>query len=80
MEHKIEKPSKFVDSLIFKDETGCDLFIRDENWYISGEITAEQAQNLLDNHNPQKPQEQSVLEKLNTLGLTVDDLKAALGL
>lgn len=80
MEHQIQKPNKFVDSILFKDETGCDLFVRDDNWFISGNITADQAQTLLDAHNPTMPAQPTIAEKLAIVGLSLDDLKDALGL
>lgn len=80
MEHKISNPNKPVNSAIFYEETGCTLFMRDADWFIGGDITAEQAKTLLDNHNPIPPVEPTVAEKLASVGLSVADLKAALGL
>lgn len=80
MEHKVKTPNKPTDSIIFKDETGCDLFAREDGFYVSGDITAEQAQNLLDAHNPPEPLKPTITEKLAKVGLSIDDLKAALGL
>jgi hypothetical protein len=80
MEHKVKSPNKPVNSEIFRNETGADLCIRDGEWYVSGDISAEEAQELLDAHNPPAPKELTVAEKLASVGLSVDDLKAALGL
>ena len=80
MEHKLKNPNKPINSEIFRNETGCDLFIRDEDWFVSGDVTKEQAQALLDAHNPSAPNEPTVADKLAAAGLTVDELKAALGL
>jgi hypothetical protein len=80
MEHKVKTPNKNCNSDIFRAETGADLFIRDDIWYVSGDIDAEQAQALLDAHNPPAPTEPTVEEKLASVGLSVDDLKQALGL
>jgi hypothetical protein len=79
MEHKLKNPNKPVNSEIFRNETGCDLFIRDDNWFVSGDVSAEQAQALLDAHNPTPPSEPTIAEKLASVGLSVDELKAALG-
>jgi len=79
MEHKISNPNKPVNSAIFYNETGCTLFIRDEEWFISGEVTAQEAKALLEAHNPPAPTEPTVAEKLALVGLSIDDLKAALG-
>lgn len=80
MEHKVKTPNKNCNSDIFKLETNADLFIRDGIWYVSGDIDAEQAQVLLDAHNPPAPTEPTIEEKLASVGLAVDDLKSALGL
>ena len=80
MEYKLTNPNKPVNSEVFYKETGSNLFIRGDEWFVSGDITAEQAQALLDAHNPTPPSEPTISEKLASVGLSVDDLKAALGL
>jgi hypothetical protein len=80
MEHKLQNPNKPVNSAVFYEETACSLFIRDGEWYVAGEVTLEKAQALLDAHNPQTPVEPTVAEKLASVGLSVNDLKVALGL
>jgi hypothetical protein len=80
MEHKIANPNKPVNSAIFYEETGCTLVIRNDEWFIIGDVTAEQAQALLNAHNPTPPSEPTISEKLASVGLSVDDLKVALGL
>ena len=78
MEHKLENPNKPVNSTIFKNETGCNLFIRGEDWFVSGDVTAEQAQALLDAHNPPTPTEPTIADKLASVGLSIEELKSAL--
>ena len=78
MEHKVKTPNKPTNSDIFKKETGCDLFAREDGFYVSGDITAAQAQAFLDAHNPPALTEKTVAEKLASVGLSIDDLKAAL--
>ena len=80
MEHKVKTPNKPTNSIVFKEETGCDLFAREDGFYVTGDITAEQAQGLLDAHNPPAQLEPTITQKLAKAGLTVDELKAALGL
>jgi hypothetical protein len=79
-EHKVKTPNKPTNSIVFKDETGCDLFAREDGFYVSGDITQEQAQALLDAHNPVEQPQPTVAEKLARAGVSIDDLKAALGL
>lgn len=78
--HKVKTPNKTVNSDVFNNETNCSLFTEDGIWFISGDVTAEQAQALLDAHNPPAPTKPTVADKLASAGLTVDELKAALGL
>jgi hypothetical protein len=79
MEHKISNPNKPVNSAIFYQETGCTLFMRDADWFIGGDVTAQEAKALLEAHNPPAHKEPTVAEKLATVGLSIDDLRAALG-
>ena len=78
MEHKVKNPNKITNSDVFKEETGCDLFAREDGFYVSGDITAAEAQAFLDAHNPPAPSERTIAEKLASVGLSIDDLKAAL--
>ena len=78
--HKVKTPNKTVNSDVFYTETNCSLFVEDGNWFVSGEINAQEAQALLDGHNPPAPVEPTLDEKLASVGLSVADLKAALGL
>ena len=80
MEHIVKTPNKLVNSIIFKDATGCDLFVREDVYYVSGNITSEQAQSFLDAHNPGEPVKPTIEEKLAYVGLSLNDLKTALGL
>jgi hypothetical protein len=78
MIHKIVNPNKPINSRIFYEETGCNLFICEDDWFISGDVTAEQAQELLAAHNPPAPTEPTVAEKLASVGLSLEELRAAL--
>jgi len=77
---KIVKPNKPCHSEIFYNETGCNLFIVDDEWFIQGVESQEQAEALIDAHNPPAPTEPTVEEKLASVGLSLTDLKSALGL
>lgn len=77
MEHTFNIPAKALSSIIFKDETGFDLFIRDGVLIVSGDCTKAEAQAALDAHDGTTP-EPTIAEKLASVGLSVDDLKAAL--
>jgi hypothetical protein len=77
MEYKVEV-NKRVDSVIFENETGLFLFKRDEDFFVGGAESAEQAQNLVDTHNPPAPTEPTIADKLASVGLSLDELKAAI--
>lgn len=72
--------NKRVDSVVFEKETGLFLFKRDNDFFVGGANSQEEAQSLVDAHNPPEPKELTVEEKLANAGLSLDDLKAALGL
>lgn len=80
MEFKVNTPNKPTNSLVFFEQTGCHLFTKDDGFYIAGVQTQQEAQALLDAHNPPAPTEPTVAEKLASVGLSLDDLKSALGL
>lgn len=79
MEHKIETPKKAINSLKFIEETGLTIFVREGDWFISGNCTKEEALAALDAHDG-AISEPTIAEKLASIGLSLDDLKAALGL
>jgi hypothetical protein len=80
MEFKVKTPNKPTNSFIFFEETGCHLFTKDDGFYVAGASSQEAAESLLAAHNPPAPLEPTVAEKLASVGLSVDDLKSALGL
>jgi hypothetical protein len=62
-------------------ELGCDdVYTVGDELCISGELTQEEAAAGLANHVPVFPPEPTVQEKLESVGLSIPDLKAALGL
>jgi hypothetical protein len=80
MEIKIEKPTKYADSMIFLKETGFNYFMRDSQYFLSGDATEKQLLDAFAAHNPAVPTEPTLDEKLASVGLSVADLKVALGL
>ena len=79
MEHTFAIPNKATSSTIFKDETGFDMYIRDGLIVISGDLDEVKAKELLDAHDGTTT-EPTIGEKLASVGLSIDDFKAALGL
>ena len=80
MEIKIEKPTKYADSNLFEQETGYAFIQRNNEYFLIGDATEKQLLDAFAAHNPIPPAEPSIVEKLASVGLSVDDLKAALGL
>jgi hypothetical protein len=80
MEIKINKPTKYADSAIFRKETGFEYFINADEYFLSGNATEKQLLDAFAAHNPVVPTEPTLDEKLASVGLSVADLKAALGL
>ena len=79
MEHKMTNPNKPLHSTIFKEQTGFDLYMTGDDLVIAGDCTKAQAEAALAAHNPPAPTPLSVEEKLASVGLSINDLKAALG-
>jgi len=79
-EFKIATPNKPTNSTIFFTETGFNLFTRDEDFYVSGCETQKEADDAIAAHNVTEPKEPTVAEKLASVGISVADLKTALGL
>ena len=77
MEHNFPIPNKATSSTIFRNETGFDMYIRDGLIVISGDLDEIKAKELLDAHDGTTP-EPTIVEKLASIGLSIDDLKAAL--
>jgi hypothetical protein len=64
-----------------KKELNCaEVYIREDKLVIGGNLTKDEASEGLKNHKPIAPQEPTVADKLASVGLSLDDLKAALGL
>ena len=51
-EFKIATPNKPTNSNIFFNETGFNLFTRDDNFYVSGCQTQKEADDAIAAHNP----------------------------
>jgi hypothetical protein len=79
-EFKIDTPTKTVNSQLFLAETGFNLFTRDDGFYVSGCETQKEANDAIAAHNPPAPVEPTIEEKLASVGLSIADLKVALGL
>lgn len=81
MEFIVKLPNKTLNTDLFAaDNPGKDLFMRDGELVISGAKSQEEAEALVAAHNPATPAEPTIAEKLESVGLSIDDLKAALGL
>jgi len=80
MEIKINRPEKFADSSIFNLETGFSYFQRGDEFFLAGDANEAELLAAFAAHNPPAPQEPTIEEKLASVGLNLDDLKAALGL
>ena len=72
--------NKPLNSSIFFNETGFNLFVKDGNLIISGCETQAEADALIAAHNPPAPQQPTIEDKLASVGLSLEDLKSALGL
>ena len=78
MEITINKPTKYADSFLFQQETGYAYFQRDNDFYLAGDATEAELLAAFDAHNPTPPSEPTVAEKLASVGLSLEELKAAI--
>jgi hypothetical protein len=79
MRHFFPIPSnKFFNSEDFKKETGFDLYVEDNQLIVAGDCTKTEAEAALNSHEYKIPK-LSIDEKLASVGLSIADLKAALG-
>ena len=86
MKHSFDLATKPLDSMLFaKENPNCSLYVEENQLWVSGDLTKEQAKALLDAHNPPDPiikeneakaAKEAAQAKLAALGLTTDDLKA----
>lgn len=80
MEHKFAIPTKLLLTDVFRNDTGLELFIVGTDLFVSGDCTRKEAEDALSAHNPPEPTPPTIDDKLASVGLSINDLKAALGL
>lgn len=79
MELKVNNPNKYIDSFLFEQETGFGYFQRGDEFFLVGNATEEELLAAFDAHNPPVPTEPTIADKLASVGLSIEELKAALG-
>lgn len=79
MEIKINQPTKYVDSFLFEKETGFLYFQRGDEFFLAGNTTEKELLAAFEGHNPSVPTEPTIADKLASVGLSIEELKAALG-
>jgi len=84
MQHKFPIPTTSLNSDTFRTDTGLDLYTRDGDLIISGEITKDKAQILLNEHTIKVTAqvEAAATQKaalLARLGITADEAKLLIG-
>jgi hypothetical protein len=80
MEIKINKPTKYANSFLFEKETGFSYFQVGEDFFLVGDASEAELLAAFAAHNPPAPTEPTIADKLSSVGLSIDDLKTALGL
>ncbi len=71
----------FIDGTQLKAELKCDdVYIREDKLIIVGDLTEAQVAAGLKAHKQQPKIEPTINEKLSSVGLSIDDLKTALGI
>jgi len=78
--HEFEIPS-FIDGSQLLEELKCaDVYIREDKLVIVGDLTKAEAAAGLKAHKEKPKVEPTIAEKLASVGLSIDDLKVALGI
>lgn len=63
-----------------KDELKAeDVFIREDALIVVGDFSKSEAESIIARHKPIAPKEPTIEEKLASVGLSIEELKAALG-
>lgn len=74
MEIKIDKPTKYADSLLFEQASGFNYFQCDGEFFLSGDATEKQLKDAFAAHNPVAPLALTGKDALLVkLGITSDE-------
>jgi hypothetical protein len=80
MKYAFNLPEKNTNSFLFEEQNpNCSLYIEEGKLWISGDITEQEATSMLAAHNPPAPTEPTVADKLASVGLSLEELRTALG-
>jgi len=82
MNIKVKNPNKFLDSVLFSQETRCYLYTLDGELYVEGADSKAHAEQLLSDHNPVDIYAVNATQKaalLARLGITADEAKLLIG-
>ena len=64
-----------------QNELGAEsVYLADSDLVIKSDKTKAEIETIISAHNPAEPKEPTIADKLASVGLSIDDLKAALGL
>lgn len=78
--HEFDIPA-FIDGDQLKAELGCDnVYIHEDKLFIVGDLTKAEAAAGLKAHKQKPKVEPTIDDKLASVGLSISDLKAALGI
>lgn len=76
--HQFPRPTE-INGIQLKDELKCeDVYFREDILVISGDLSYDEAAAGLAAHNPLPLSEPTVAEKLASVGLSLEELRAAL--
>ena len=78
--HQFSLPAAFNGEQFINDSKVNDVYVREDVLFIDSDKSRDELKAFLDSHNPATPTESSVSDKLASVGLSIEDLKAVLGL
>jgi hypothetical protein len=76
--YEFSLPATFNGQQFIQESGANDVFVRGETLFVESEKSHSQLQSLLNNHKPKAITDSTVAQKLASVGLSIDDLKAAL--
>jgi hypothetical protein len=78
--HEFNLPVNFNGEQFTNESQAKDVYVRENTLFVESEKTRAELELLLKNHKPKPVTEPTVAQKLTSVGLSIDDLKVALGL
>ncbi len=78
--HQFQLPANLNGEQLAAETSASNLYVLDNQLVIESEKSKDELIEIIKNHQPIPSQEPTIEQKLQSVGLSIDDLKVALGL